>query len=566
MSGDIRRRLPVSPAVIPRVGVITVALAAAVFMAVCDNLSLWRALWLIVTPLTVDGVRILATSFLIVVLLFTLLLMFFGMRYLFRPVLAIILITAAVVGYFMATYGVVIDRAMIQNVFETDVREATELLGPGLFWHVLVFGAVPAWLVFRLPIRYDPFWRGLGKRCLVLGAGLLLGGAAVFASYKDLALIMRQNRQLRMLVNPTYPAYALATYARRSLAGHSETPLRPLTGAVVQDPSWQKRGRKRVIVFILGETARAANFSLNGYARETNPELTRYDVINFREVSACATSTADAVPCLFSGMSRANCSSDKARQSENLLDLLNRAGIRVLWRDNNSGSKSVADRVAYEDLANSRVAGLCRDGECFDEILLHDLQEAIDRADGDLFLVLHQKGSHGPLYYRRVPDAFRKFTPECRQDEVQTCSREEITNSYDNTILYTDHFLAQTIDFLQSNARAYDTALLYMSDHGESLGENGIYLHGAPYFLAPEEQTHVPCIVWLSEGFTRDAGLDLLRLRQTTAQAYSHDNLFHTILGMFDVKTNVYRAEFDLFAPGRGVRPERSCAPGAASG
>lgn len=534
-----------------RIGVTSVAVAAALFLTIFDNGSLWKAVAQIASPLSIDNLRIMATFFVVVFGLFTLLLSLFGIKYVFKPALAFILITAAVVGYFMSAFGVVIDRAMIQNVFETDIGEATELFSLGLLWHVLIFGVAPACLVFRIPVHYDTFWREFGKRCLILAAGLLVIGGAVFASYKDMSLIIRQNRHLRLLVNPNYPIYAFATYARHLATAGSTDTLKPIARAVVQSPSWHERDKRRIVVFVLGETARAANFSLNGYGRETNPGLRGYDILNFSKATSCATSTADSVPCIFSGMQRANFSNSKAKQSENLLDLLVKAGVRVLWRDNNSGSKGVSARVATEDLSKLKIDGLCRDGECLDEVLLQNLQAAVDQAEGDLFVILHQKGSHGPLYYKRVPDAFRKFTPECRQDEVQKCSQEQIVNSYDNTILYTDHFLAETIKFLKANSAKYDTALLYMSDHGESLGENGIYLHGAPYFFAPEGQTHIPFVAWLSDGFMRDAGIDLAGVRAKTTEPSSHDNLFHSVLGLFDVKTDAYRSDLDLFAPSR---------------
>jgi len=532
-----------------RPGVITVVFAAALFLAIFDNYPLWKAIWPLVTPLSVDNLRILLTFFLVVFMLFTVMLSLFGIKYVFKPALAIFLVTAAVVSYFMSAFGVVIDRQMIQNVFETDVHEATELFSWGLLWHVLVFGVAPAYLVFRIPIHYETFWREAGRRSLVLVVGLLVISTAVFASYKDLALIIRQNRHLRVLVNPSYPVYALATYTRNLLAANTDGPLKPIAQSAVQSPTQQERGRKRVVVFVLGETARSANFSLDGYPRLTNPELASRDILNFTNVTSCATATADSVPCIFSGRTRDTFSNSKAKKSENLLDLLSRAGIQVLWRDNNSGSKGVSARVTTESMRKLKVDGLCRDNECFDEILLHNLQENLDQAQGDLFVILHQKGSHGPLYYKRVPDSFRKFTPECRLDEVQKCSQEQIVNSYDNTILYTDYFLARTIDLLKSNAEKYDTALLYMSDHGESLGENGIYLHGAPYFMAPKEQTHIPFVAWLSDGFAKDAAIDREKLKASSNAAYSHDNLFHTVLGLFSIKTEIYRPDYDIFSP-----------------
>jgi lipid A ethanolaminephosphotransferase len=548
---DLRKKLFGILAALRHPGINTVIFGAALFMAVFDNRPLWQAIWKIVPPLSVANATLLASCFIVVVLIFVSLLSLFGVGYLLKPVLATILIIAAAIGYFMSNYGIVIDRSMIQNLFETDLREATELLNPGLFWHILGFGVIPAGLVLRTDIRNQTFPRELGRRVLTIVICLLIIGTTTFASYKDLSLIIRQNRHLRFLVNPIYPVYALATYAKRAFSDNSRQPLQPIAAVIAPAAAGRENDKKRVVVFVLGETARAANFSLNGYPRETNPMLREQDILNFSDTQSCATSTADALPCIFSGMTRENYDIDEAKQRENLLDLLTRAGIRVLWRDNNSGSKGIADRVASEDSTNLQSDGFCRDGECFDEILLRNLREIIDQSAGDLFLVLHQKGSHGPLYYRRVPDNFRKFTPECRQDDVQKCSREEIVNSYDNTILYTDYFLAKTIDLLRSSADRADTALIYMSDHGESLGENVIYLHGAPYIIAPDEQTHIPFISWLSEGFVEDAGIDLKLLRSRVDAEYSHDNLFHTVLGLFSVKTEIYRSELDIFASRR---------------
>lgn len=409
-------------------GVTSVTIAAALYITVFVNDSFWKAVLLVIPPSSSDNLRILVTFSIVVFTLFVVLLSLFGAKYVFKPALITILITAAVISYFMDTFGVVIDRSMIQNVIETDVREAGELLSLGLFWHVLIFGLVPACLVLRAPLHYKAFWRETGVRCLVILVGLLVLGGAVFASYKDLSLIVRQNRHLRLLLNPYYPIYALTSYTRQTVTGSSSGALQPIATSVLQSPSWHEREKKRVVIFVLGETARAANFSLNGYARQTNPRLSGYDILNFSNTTSCATSTADSVPCIFSVMQRENFKNSKAKNSENLTDLLTRAGVRVLWRDNNSGSKGVANRVTTENMSKLKVEGLYNEDESFDEILLHNLQEEIDRSEGDIFVILHQKGSHGPLYYKRVPDAFRKFTPECRLDEVQKCSQEQIVS------------------------------------------------------------------------------------------------------------------------------------------
>jgi lipid A ethanolaminephosphotransferase len=250
---------------------------------------------------------------------------------------------------------------------------------------------------------------------------------------------------------------------------------------------------------------------------------------------------------MFSDFGRNDYSDSKAKHYENLLDVLTHAGINVLWRDNNSGCKGVCERVPTEMMEKLTIPAFCNDTECFDEVLLHGLQEKIDSFNNDGVIVLHQKGNHGPAYYLRHPEAFKKFTPECTSNQVQDCPREQIVNAYDNSILYTDYFLSQIIHLLQHNADRYNTALLYMSDHGESLGENGIYLHGLPYKIAPDEQIHIPFIMWLSPEFATSFNIDTDCVKQYSTEAYSHDNLFHSVLGMLDIQSNEYDAELDIF-------------------
>ncbi len=179
--------------------------------------------------------------------------------------------------------------------------------------------------------------------------------------------------------------------------------------------------------------------------------------------------------------------------------------------------------------------------------MLNDLQSYLNKLNGDAVIVLHQKGSHGPAYYLRYPNSFEKFKPVCTTSELQQCSQEEIVNAYDNTILYTDYVLAKVIDFLQNNSNKFDTGMLYVSDHGESLGENNLYLHGSPYAIAPKNQTHIPMLVWLSEGFRQRSQIDWQCLQQHKNDVYSHYHIFHSVLGLLEVETQVYHQGLDLF-------------------
>ncbi|HEY6918020.1 MAG TPA: sulfatase-like hydrolase/transferase, partial [Tabrizicola sp.] len=122
---------------------------------------------------------------------------------------------------------------------------------------------------------------------------------------------------------------------------------------------------------------------------------------------------------------------------------------------------------------------------------------------------------------------------------------EEIVNAYDNTIAYTDYFLAQVIDLLDASDRVIP-AMYYVSDHGESLGEGGLYLHGTPYFMAPEYQTRVPMVLWMAERFRDSLGVDQDCLKAAAEAPVSHDNMFSTVLGMVDVTTTARDQALDL--------------------
>jgi len=299
---------------------------------------------------------------------------------------------------------------------------------------------------------------------------------------------------------------------------------------------------RELIILVVGEAARADRFSLNSYAKETNPLLKKEGVINFPNMYSCDTSTATSVPCMFSIFGREQYSDKKTKTTENLLDVLRHAGIHILWRDNNSDSKGVALNVTYENFKDPKNNPVC-DVECRDEGMLSGLQEYISRQKtGDILIVLHQMGNHGPAYYKRYPESFERFKPVCKTSQLEKCTHEEISNAYDNAILYTDYFLSKVIGLLKNNDKQFETAMVYMSDHGESLGESGLYLHGLPYFMAPDAQKHIGAVMWFGEGFH----LDKQALRDKSTKAYSHDHLFHTILGLMEVKTSAYDKQKDI--------------------
>jgi len=259
---------------------------------------------------------------------------------------------------------------------------------------------------------------------------------------------------------------------------------------------------------------------------------------------------------MFSHLGREGFNKAKGRQ-EGLLDVLQRAGLAVLWLDNQSGCKGVCDRVSQVSTTALKVPGLCDGGECLDEVMLHELEQRIaalpaaQRRQG-VVLGMHQMGSHGPAYFKRSPAAFKRFTPEWRSNNLPACDRPSVINAYANSIAYTDHFLAKAIAWLRGQDSQASTALVYVSDHGESLGENNLYLHGLPYAVAPDVQKKVPWISWLSPAFEKRLSLPSACLRQQLERPLSHDHYFHSVLGLLDVQTSVYRRELDLYADCRG--------------
>ena len=228
---------------------------------------------------------------------------------------------------------------------------------------------------------------------------------------------------------------------------------------------------------------------------------------------------------------------------------LQRLGVGTYWRDNSTGCKEVCDEHHFEERATWTDARWCDSAGCFDELLLEDFDELLADRSRDHFVVLHQRGSHGPAYHSDVPQAAKQFFPECDLPNLRNCTRSAINNSYDNTILYTDYFLSRVIDELEARSTEFDTAMLYVSDHGESLGEGGLYLHGLPYSMAPREQIEVPMLLWASASFyAKRAGVDEQCVRESASRETSHDAVFHTLLPLFGVESRLYDQQLDLLS------------------
>jgi lipid A ethanolaminephosphotransferase len=469
----------------------------------------------------------------------------FAFNRLLRPAIAILFILSAVTSFYMDQLGVVIDREMIQNVVSTTITEGKHLITmPFVIW-VGLTGLLPALLVFYIQISHRNFVTATWQNMLTLLLCVFGFVGLIATDLKGNASVLRTRIDLKSSFQPLAPIAEYFRYvAMISRSVTLEFNEIGLDAVLLED--FNRSGKPNLTVVVVGETARAQNFSLGSYDRLTNPELAKKDIAYFDNVSSCGTSTAVSLPCMFSKFNRSEYSYERGKSHENVLDLIQRAGYRVEWIDNNTGDKGLADRVVYSHVTNVDDPTFCGEGECIDGILVAEVARRLADIQSDTVLVLHQIGSHGPSYYLRYPQAFEKFQPACRTSNFSDCTAQELTNSYDNTILYTDKVLADLVSLLAKQKNLI-TSMIYVSDHGESLGEKGLYLHGAPYFMAPDEQTKVPMIIWLSDAYQRVTGTNLECLTAEPDLDYSHANLFHTLLGMTGVQTAQRDPQLDIF-------------------
>ena len=538
---------------------LTLAFGAALWIAVLGNGPLWSALHALPEMATLRGVLFIGGFALMITALTGALLALLAWRWTIKPAIALFLVSAALGAHFMGTYGVVIDPSMMTNVLQTDPREVRDLLSMRLLVHVVLLAALPIALLWRLPLQRRRFPAQLGRNLAGFVIAWLVLLALVFALFADLSATMRNHRSVRYLINPLNSFFALGVLAKQSNAKPPGPPAPIGIGAQIAPRA--AGTLPPLLMLVVGETARADHFALNGYARATTPELAKLGVVSFSDVTSCGTNTAASLPCMFSHLDKRGFES-RSGEYENLLDLVQRAGMAVLWLDNQAGCKGLCDRVPHAFASEAppgqaaAPAALCNEGECFDDALLVGLDARLaalpaSARERGVLIVLHQMGSHGPAYARRSPPGRKPFLPECTTNVLQQCDRSAVINAYDNSIAYTDHVLAQAIGWLGARDKQYAPMLLYVSDHGESLGENNLYLHGLPYALAPREQTHVPMIAWLAPGARGVSGLSIDCLQRERNKALSHDNLFHMALGVLGIQANEYTSTLDAFAPCR---------------
>ena len=522
----------------PAISSTALLIAVAIFLTAFYNVAFFANV-LNVYPLTTGNVSFLISVAWVSTGFTLLLLSLVCFRWTTKPLVITVFLLSSCTSYFMDSYNTIIDDSMIRNVVSTDLSESMDLLSMKLVLYVTLLGIVPSILVYKANIVFQPaFQQAISRlKLFAVTAASMLALIVIFGDFYS--SFFREHKQLRYYANPG--AYISAT---GKIVGHlffSSGHALHAAGLDAHIPATDTH--RELIVMIVGEAARADRFSLNGYTRETNPLLKNENAVSFTNFRSCGTSTAVSVPCMFAVGGSSGFDAATARTTENLLDVLIHAGVNVLWLDNNSDSKGVAQRVAYQSYKEPGANFPC-DVECRDEGMLRNLQSYIaGHPKGDIFIVLHQMGNHGPAYYKRYPTGFERFVPVCRTIQLENCSDEEIGNAYDNAILYTDYFLSKVIELLKQNTSAFEAAMFYVGDHGESLGENGLYLHGLPNFIAPDTQRHVPAIVWVGDSFDE---IDIGAVAKKRNDKFTHDNVFHTVLGFMEIETALYKNDMDI--------------------
>ncbi|MEB3794874.1 MULTISPECIES: phosphoethanolamine transferase [Acinetobacter] len=519
----------------------------AIWLGAILNIGFYKKVHLLTPYLGIKATLFLAATVVIVVAIYYAALQILNWKWTAKFFAILLVFIGGFSSYFVNTLGVIVSPDQIQNIVQTDVSEVTDLLSLRFALWTIFFVVLPIFLITQVKLKSEKILPLLLKKVLSIALAFAVVGGLLFTYYVDFAAIFREHRDLKGMISPQNTISSVMSYYRKK-APKKNLPLVKYGEDAHQVQQTQK-DLPKLMVLVVGETARAESFSLNGYAKNTNPELSKQDILNFSQVTSCGTATAVSVPCMFSGMSRADYDEQLAGHREGLLDIAKRAGYQVTWIDNNSGCKGACDRVEQYQIPEELKQKWCKDDECLDGILVDSLKQYLASIPKDdkrpRLVVLHQMGSHGPAYYKRAPDGFQPFKPTCDTNAIQGCSPAELVNTYDNTIVYTDHVLNQMINTLKEVSN-YQTGFWYLSDHGESTGEHGMYLHGSPYSIAPSQQTHIPMIMWFSDDWKKHNLAQVNCLNQQTKQKLSQDNLFPSLLSLLDVKTQVINPQLDM--------------------
>lgn len=448
---------------------------------------------------------------------FAFFLILFLLRFVGKIVLVLFFIVNAIAVYFVNTYGVIIDESMVGNVLNTNYAESAGFFSIKLLLYIILLGVVPGIIIIKAKIINVTFKRFLA----ITSATLLFMLIVAFANSKNWLWVDKNSKTLGGLAMPWSYTVNLSLFFVHKHQENEKEILLP--DATIKD------NRKSVVVLVIGESARSENFSLYGYSKNTNPFLSKTPGVFHFNATSCATYTTAGVKCILEH-------TNTGKLYETLPNYLYRNGVEVVWRTTNWGEPPVHIK---NYLNKEALMKDCKGDECeYDKVLLNNLKEQIAASTkSKVLIILHTSTSHGPEYSKKYPPRFETFKPVCNSVELSKCSNTELVNAYDNTIVYTDYILYNVIEDLKQ-LKEYKSAMIFVSDHGESLGEKNLFMHGLPLNLAPKEQYEIPFIVW-----TSDNSLKPLKTENSLLQSH----VFHSVLNFLGVQSPVYNEELNIF-------------------
>lgn len=460
-------------------------------------------------------------------------------RLIFKGLMILLTLLGATSLVVWLYYGIAMTPDMVRNFLATDFHEASGYWSWSLALNFILITLPGLLLINRLRSSRRP--ESKLKRLGICVVTLLCGVFVLFVQLQPFSALMRGDKSLRYLFAPVNIVYSTSSTLLRD-----QNPEKVQKVIVDASPKAIFTSDKPTLfVVLIGETTRSANWQLASYKKPTNPELSKLNIINIPKVQACGTSTDVSLPCMLSRVGRRDYDRKRILSEESLPSLLKRSGFSVTWVDNQSGCKGTCDGVRV--IKPTQDPLYCHAGACMDGVFNRSIDEAFDalNTQSHAVLFLHMMGSHGPAYYKRSTESEKVFGKECTDPTFKSCSKESIRAAYDSSIRYTDRVVAELIRKLQ-NRTDINSALIYLSDHGESLGENGLYLHGAPYYIAPDEQKIVPMVMWFSEPFKKNYTIDTRVIEENSHKPVAHDHLYHTILGLLNVRSSTYDSQWDL--------------------
>ncbi len=452
-----------------------------------------------------------------------------------KYVLGFVLILSSICAYYMDTLGVMINEDIIQSIMQTHLEQTLDMMNLGLITYVVVFGIIPCVLLAGIKLTKPSFRRATKQKVIIISLLCIAITLSYISLGKDIVFVFKAQKHLENMPNPIAPIRSSFLYYQHS----QESSFTPTL--IAQDAHLAPNTPPQIVLFVIGESTRSANFSLNGYEKITNPYTSTLNVISFKNFYSCGVVTAISVPCLLTHYTHKTYTHrNLSLYVNNILDIAQSVGYEV-WYLGNNGGKCVGG--CDRNLTNI----LLYPSNSLDEVMLPDIEHIIKNAQKkrqNTFIVAHQYGSHGASYAERYPKAFEHFTPVCKQKELSKCTYEEIVNAYDNSILYNDYLLSQMVGMLENVSMP--SMLWYVSDHGESLGELGLYMHGGlSYTFAPKYQKHIPSIMWFSKSQQAEAAIAKTHIDSEL----SHDNVFHTLLHILRIQTTAYDKTLDILQP-----------------